>query len=62
MATSSIFARFNIKDKKTASAFVEALEKSAAGPAWKPRRPVNPPLTDPDAIRKLVEKNEQLND
>lgn len=62
MATSSIFASFDIKDKKTAAAFVDALEKSANGPAWKPRRPVKAPLTDPDVIRKLVEKNEQLND
>ena len=32
MATSSIFANFDIKDKKTAIAFVKALEESASTP------------------------------
>ena len=39
MATSSIFADFTIRDKKTARAFVkalEALEKTAATPATAP--------------------------
>ena len=31
MATSSIFTNFDIKDKKTASAFVKALEEASAG-------------------------------
>ena len=32
MATESIFTDFSIKDKKTARAFIKALEKSAADP------------------------------
>lgn len=56
MATSSIFASFDIKDKKTAEAFVEALDKSAKESAWKPSKPVDPPLTDPKAIRVLFGK------
>ena len=47
MATSSIFASFDIRDKKTAENFVKA---------WKPIAPVNPPLTDQDAIRALWAK------
>ena len=32
MATESIFTDFSIKDKKTARAFIKALEESAADP------------------------------
>lgn len=53
MATSSIFANFDIKDKKTAEAFVEALDKSANAPEWKPTKPIEPPITDHNAIRAL---------
>ena len=59
MATSSIFASFDIKDKKTAEAFVEALDQSANGPEWKPVKPVEPILTDHDAIRELFTKRKK---
>lgn len=56
MATSSIFANFDIKDKKTAKRFVDALESSAHAPAWKPVTPVKPPLTDKEEIKALWTK------
>lgn len=59
MATSSIFTSFDMKDKKTAEAFVEALDKSAHEPAWKPSKPVKPLLTDPEAIRVLFAKRKK---
>jgi hypothetical protein len=59
MATSSIFASFDIKDKETAERFVEALDESANGSEWKPIAPVKPPLTDKNEILKLWEKREQ---
>lgn len=59
MATSSIFASFDIKDKKTAEAFVEALDKSANGPDWKPSKPVEPPITDKNKIKALFAKRKK---
>ena len=59
MATSSIFASFDIRDKETVERFVKALEESANGPEWKPIAPVKPPLTDKNAILELWEKREQ---
>ncbi len=59
MATSSIFANFDIRDKKTAERFVEALEESVHEQAWKPIAPIDPPLTDKDAIRALLAKRLQ---
>lgn len=59
MATSSIFANFDIRDKKTAERFVEALDESAHDPAWNPVAPIDPPLTDKDAIRALLAKRLQ---
>ncbi|MBP0959721.1 MAG: hypothetical protein J5992_06325 [Oscillospiraceae bacterium] len=53
MATSSIFANFNITDNKTAEAFVAALEASEKDVKRRPTSPVNPPMTDPEAIRKF---------
>ena len=44
MATSSIFTNIVINDPKKAD------------PAWKPTSPVKPPLTDIEAIRKLMAK------
>ena len=38
MATSSIFANFDITDSQKAHAFVDALEKSAMNPAPKHKR------------------------
>lgn len=50
MATSSIFTDFSIKDKKTARAFVKALEESAK--AKRPRSGVEHTiLADSSAIR-----------
>lgn len=59
MATSSIFANFDIEDKKTAERFAEALEESAHDPVWEPVAPIAPPLTDQDAIRALLAKRIQ---
>lgn len=59
MATSSIFASFDIRDKESAEKFVKALEESANGPKWKPIAPITPPLTDKDAILELWAKREQ---
>ena len=60
MATSSIFASFDIKDRKTAEAFAEALAQSANEPEWKPDKSVEPLLTDPDEIRKLFAKRKKV--
>jgi hypothetical protein len=59
MATSSIFASFDIRSKKTAENFVEALDKSANDSEWKPIVPVIPIITDKDDIRKLWTKRKQ---
>lgn len=59
MATSSIFANFNITDKKNAEAFVAALDASAHDPKRKPVAPVNPPLTDHAAIKAFLAKRKQ---
>ena len=48
MATSSIFTNIVINDPKKAEKFID--------PAWKPTTPVKPPLTDIEAIRKLMAK------
>ena len=59
MATSSIFANFILKDKETAERFAEALDQSTHDPAWKPVAPIDPPLTDKEAIRALLAKRLQ---
>ncbi len=56
MATSSIFSNVKIKDAKSAESFVHALEQSERESAKKPAKTVKPPLTDIEAIRKLMEK------
>lgn len=56
MATSSIFTNIVINDPKKASKFIDALEASSHDPVWKPTTPVKPPLTDVEAIRKLMAK------
>ena len=56
MATSSIFTNIVINDPKKAEKFIDALETSSHDPAWKPTTPVKPPLTDIEAIRKLMAK------
>lgn len=59
MATSSIFANFNITDKKTAEAYVAALDASTHDPKRKPVAPVKPPLTDHAAIKEFLAKRKQ---
>lgn len=58
MATSSIFAKVRIDDPKQAEAFIDALTASENKPKRKPSVPVKPPLTDYDAIRRLMAKRE----
>lgn len=56
MATSSIFTNIVINDPKKVEKFIDALETSSRDPEWKPTTPVKPPLTDTEAIRKLMAK------
>lgn len=58
MATSSIFAKVRINDPKKAEAFIDALEASENKPKRKPSTPVKPPLTDYEAIRRLMSKGD----
>lgn len=58
MATSSIFAKVRIDDPKQAEAFIDALAASENKPKRRPSAPVKPPLTDYDAIRRLMAKGE----
>ena len=53
MATSSIFASFNINDRKTAEAFAEALDQSAKEPKRVPT-PATSHITDRDKILELL--------
>lgn len=56
MATSSIFANIKITNPKQAELFANAMEASANEPERVPSMPVKPPLTDPEAIRRLMAK------
>lgn len=56
MATSSIFTNIEIKDRKSAKIFVDALEKASKQPKRMPTSKVNPPLRDKEAIRALLKK------
>lgn len=58
MATSSIFASFDIKDKETATRFINALEESANDPPYEPISPVEPPITDKEELLALLAKRE----
>lgn len=58
MATSSIFAKVRINDPNKAEAFIDALVASENKPKRKPSIQVKPPLTDYDAIRRLMAKGE----
>lgn len=60
MATSSIFANFNLSEKKAAEAFVAALDASAHDPKREPVAPVKPPLTDHAAIRTFLARRKQV--
>ena len=53
MATSSIFAKVRIDDPKRAEAFIDASENK---PKRKPSRPVHPPVTDINEIKKFMTK------
>ncbi len=59
MATSSIFTNIVISDPKKAEKFIDALEASSLDPEWKPTTHVKPPLTDIEAIRRLMAKRVQ---
>lgn len=59
MATSSIFTNIVINDPQKAEKFIDALEASSRDPEWKPAILVKPPLTDTEAIRKLMAKRVQ---
>ena len=61
MATSSIFASFDIKDDATLTRFLDALEASEAEQANKPVRPIQMPLTDPEKILNFYETTRWLN-
>lgn len=56
MATSSIFASFNIKDSKTAEAFVAALDASANDPKRTPEAPTPHVMTDKKQILEFFSK------
>lgn len=56
MATSSIFASFNITDSDTLNNFLDALEASEAEQKNAPKRQIQMPLTDPDRIKALFRK------
>ncbi len=58
MATSSIFAKVRIDNSKQAEAFIDAMVASEDKPRRTPSTPVKPPLTDYDAIRRLMAKGE----
>lgn len=58
VAASSIFAKVRIDNPKQAEAFIDALAASENKPKRKPSAPVKPPLTDYDAIRRLMAKGD----
>lgn len=58
MATSSIFAKVRIDNPKQAEAFIDALVASEKKPKRKQSITVKPPLTDYDAIRRLMAKGD----
>ncbi len=59
MDTSSIFADFSIKDKKTAEAFVKALEQSAKDVGRETAPPDSVHITDKDEILKFFAKRKK---
>ena len=56
MATSSIFANFDIKNKKDASDFVDALDKSLDYNSVEQDKVIYDELKDSNAIRRLWAK------
>ena len=59
MATSSIFANFNITDNKKAEAFVAALEASEKDAKRTPTSPVSSLITDHESIRNFFAKRKK---
>lgn len=59
MATSSIFASFNINDSRKADRFVTALEESVKEPLRTPEAPTPHVLTDKDKILALFGKKQE---
>ena len=59
MATSSIFANFNIKDQKTARRFVAALEASEKDCQKSQPVPIRSLITDHNEIRKFMAKRKK---
>jgi hypothetical protein len=56
--TSSIFAKVRIDNPKQAEAFIDALAASQDKPKRNPSASLKPPLTDYDAIRRLMAKGD----
>lgn len=54
MATSSIFHNFTITDPAAAERFLDALDKAAAQPPWKPQTDVARLVQDPEEIRAIA--------
>lgn len=54
MATSSFFTDIIIRDDETARKFIDALEESMNEPEGEPSMSVKEPLSDTQAIRKLM--------
>lgn len=61
MATSSIFASFDIHDKAAAQRFADALERCEAEPEWKSSEPAPQLLTNHNAIRALLARRKSKN-
>ena len=61
MAISSIFASFNIYDRKTANTFAEALDESAKEPKRVPTSPAPLHITDRNKILELLTQRKKNN-
>lgn len=59
MATSSIFANFNITDKETAEAFANALAESAADGPYQPQTDRSVRLATPEEIEAFVARRKK---
>lgn len=59
MATSSIFASFDIHDKALAQRFADALERCEAASEWKPSNRAPQLLTDKSALRALIARKKE---
>lgn len=59
MATSSIFANFNINDNETAEAFAEALAQSAADQPPMPKSSNAVYVTEPDELKRMMARRKK---